>query len=105
MTDTLTLGNRMFEQREYRYAVVLYWHGVRSRLFNNLFSNQVPFTSSEDAIRKVLLLPETSSQTGVELIELYTLATMAEWDGNFVANKKIASSMKTIATKLYEHFE
>ena len=96
-------ANFMIEGKYYRQAAVLFWVSIRDYIFEWLELKSIAFSSTREAI-VAILSNEDFSVHGKDIMFIYSIATMAEWDEYFNLSIKELNELKKICKVLKEKF-
>ena len=80
--DFFTAIDLMKEKGLYKQAIHFYWVILRDRLFSWLYSRNIDFSSTENAVFLALKNIKDNSNKA-ELYKTYMIGILANWDSNF----------------------
>ena len=84
-----------------RQVIILLWQVARDHIFTWLERNGVDYSSTSNALTKIITSGKTINDTA-DILILYTLGTMAEWDETFVPTKEQADDFQVRWINLIE---
>ena len=76
-----------------RHALTIMWQNVRESIFHYLEENKIGFKSTKEGILK-FLNQDFEDNLKSNVLTIYTVGTMAEWDNTFKVTKKIYKETK-----------
>ena len=92
-------ANYMKEGKYYLQATMLYWNSIRGYIFNWLELNKISFTSTREAIISIIS-NDNFTQYKQDIMFVYSIATMAEWDEYFNISLDELNNLKDICKVL-----
>lgn len=91
---------QLLETENYwRHVLILIWQNSREIIFNYLEKEDIEFNSTKEGILKFLHEDFTNEEKS-NLLTLYTLGVIAEWDVDFKVNKSTLEKSKKIYKQL-----
>lgn len=96
----LKAANLLFDNGCYHEAVIFYWQIIRLDIFIYLEEKEIPFDSTREALKKILL--EFKGETDfISKICFYdNIATLSEWDSNFSLTESQGNKMKFLFSEI-----
>lgn len=89
------------EKQLFDTAFHIEWVSLREKIFDHLYYLGVEYQSSEEAIAKLFQLTK-NKLLNENILIIYTVATLLEWDSNFLIDQKEISALDTIIKDIYK---
>ena len=97
--ESLSAADYMLEGKFYRQATMLYWNSIRDFIFNWLEVNNISFSSTREAVISIIS-NDSFSLYKQDIMFVYSIATMAEWDEYFNISLDELNILKNICKDL-----
>ena len=102
--DNLDGANILIESGLNKQAAPLLWNAVRSAVFFHLKEIEESYSSSKEALIKIVLIHKDDNYLCSNIICIETVALLCEWDEYFSISESQVKSLKDICTDIVSKF-